>query len=301
MNLKTIAGIGVYIAVLVAASIWVGQQAYGWLPPQASAESMLIDDLFSLFSAIGTFILLGITGLVLYTVVTQSVSRFDTSDGPHIEGNVKLEIFWTAVPLLLVFFLAAYSYQTYQQMAVRGPMDLVHLHHMPGTTPTAYAADLEPEPVEEIEVYAKQWAWSFRYPDTGVVSADLHLPVNKRVRLLMTADEVIHGFYVPAFRLKQDIMPKRTTEFEFTPVREGTYRLNDSQFSGTYFATMTANVVVESPDSYRQWLASAAAQPAVPAENPAYSEYTNKRLKRFGGWKTIAPAPPPLVNALAEG
>ncbi|HIK41099.1 cytochrome c oxidase subunit II [Thermoleptolyngbya sp. M55_K2018_002] len=301
MNLKTIAGIGVYVAILVAASIWVGQQAYGWLPPQASAESMLIDDLFSLFSAIGAFILLGITGLVLYTVFTQSVSRFDTSDGPHMEGNVKLEIFWTAVPLLLVFFLAAYSYQTYQQMAVRGPMDLVHLHHMPGTTPTAYAADLEPEPLEEVEVYAKQWAWSFRYPNAGVVSADLHLPVNKRVRLRMTADEVIHGFYVPAFRLKQDIMPKRTTEFEFTPVREGTYRLNDSQFSGTYFAIMTANVVVESPDSYRQWLASAAAQPVVPAENPAYSEYTNKRLKRFGGWKTITPAPPPLVNALAEG
>jgi len=301
MNLKTIAGIGVYVAVLVAASIWVGQQAYGWLPPQASAESILIDDLFSLFSAIGAFILLGITGLVLYTVLTQRVSRFDTGDGPHIEGNVKLEIFWTTVPLLLVFFLAAYSYQTYQQMAVRGPMDLVHLHHMPGTTPTAYAADLEPEPVEEVEVYAKQWAWSFRYPDADVVSAELHLPVNKRVRLRMTADEVIHGFYVPAFRLKQDIMPKRTTEFEFTPVREGTYRLNDSQFSGTYFAIMTANVVVESPDSYRQWLASAAAQPAVPAENPAYSEYTNRQLKRFGGWKTIAPAAPPLVNALAEG
>ncbi|RMF64050.1 MAG: cytochrome c oxidase subunit II [Cyanobacteria bacterium J069] len=300
MNLKTIIGIGAYVAVLIAASLWVGQQAYGWLPPQATAESMLIDDLFSLFSTIGAFVLLGIAGVVLYTVFTQSVSRFDTSDGPHMEGNIKLEIVWTAIPLLLVFFLAGYSYQTYQQMAVRGPMDLVHLHHLPGSTPTAYAAEMETEPVEEVEVYAKQWAWTFRYPDTGVVSSDLHLPVNRRIRLLMTADEVIHGFYVPAFRLKQDIMPKRVTEFEFTPIREGTYRLNDSQFSGTYFAIMKANVVVESPESYRQWLASAAAQPAVPAENPAYSEYTNKRLKRFGGWKTVEPATPPLVNAISE-
>ena len=294
MNVKTILLLVSLASVSLLVSLWMGQQAYSWLPIQASAESKLIDDLFSFLVVLGSFIFLGITGTLLYAMLTQRVSRFDTSDGPPIEGSVTLEIVWTVIPVLLVMWIAVYSYQVYQQMAVRGPMDVVHMHM---GTPSAYAAAADAEPVEEIEVLAKQWSWAFHYPGQDVTTSELHLPVDRRVRLLMTSEDVIHGFYIPAFRLKQDILPKRTIEFEFTPVRAGKYRLNDSQFSGTYFAIMQADVLVESPEDYSQWLATAAVGDRVPAYNPAYTEYNTQQEKAIRpGWPTIKPAAPPLVS-----
>ncbi|MBL1177321.1 cytochrome c oxidase subunit II [Pantanalinema sp. GBBB05] len=292
----TIVQMLLFTVAIAAASWWMGQQSYGWLPPQAATEAKLIDDLFSFLVALGTFIFLGVTGFIAYSLVFHRAPRYDLSDGPAIEGNVTLEVIWTALPILLVFLIAGYSYQTYEQMAIRGPMEVVHLH-MPGME-SAYAADATSEPVEAIEVHAKQWAWSFRYPEQNVTSTELHLPVNHRIRLAMQSEDVIHGFFVPAFRLKQDIIPKRTIEFEFTPVREGKYRLSDSQFSGTYFATMQTNVVVESPQAYQQWLTQTAAYPTTPASNPAYAEYT-QQIQQPGfktGWATVKPATPPLVN-----
>lgn len=233
---------------------------------------------------------------ILYSIITGSVSRFDLSDGPAIEGNTTLEVVWTVIPIVLVLIIASYSYSIYNQMAVRGPMDLVHLH-MPGME-AAYAAPLDAEPIEEIEVHAKQWAWTFYYPNFKVTSSELHLPKDRRIRLEMQSDDVIHGFYVPAFRLKQDIIPYRTIDFEFTPIREGSYRLNDSQFSGTYFAIMQTNVVVESPETYRQWLAEMATHPLVPSLNQAYKEYAIRAKPGLKtGWLTVVPAEPPLINS----
>ena len=294
MNVKTISLLIVLVSLSLLASLWMGQQAYTWLPPQASAESKLVDDLFSFLVVLGSFIFLGITGTLLYTMLTQQVSRFDLSDGPPIEGSVTLEVVWTVIPVLLVFWIAGYSYQVYQQMAVRGPMDVVHMHM---GTPSAYAAAADAEPIEEIDVLAKQWSWAFHYPQQNVTTSELHLPVDRRVRLSMTSEDVIHGFYIPAFRLKQDILPKRTIEFEFTPVREGKYRLDDSQFSGTYFAVMQADVLVESPEHYSQWLTAVAKGDRVPAANSAYTEYNTRQEKGIRpGWPTIKPAAPPLVN-----
>lgn len=276
-------------------SYWIALQSYSWFPPAASQEAYLIDNLFAFTVFLGSFIFLGVAGTITYSVLTQRVSRFDLSDGPPIEGSLTLEIVWTVIPLILVFIIAGYSYWTYEHMAVRGPMDLVHLH-VPGVE-SAYAAPAGESAIAEIEVTAKQWAWKFHYPDDNVTSAELHVPVNRRVRLVMHTEDVIHGLYVPAFRLKQDIVPQHTVEFEFTPIREGTYRLNDSQFSGTYFAIMQTNVVVEPEDQYRQWLAQTAKQPLVPANNQPYEEYTQQNKPGFrAGWPTVKPAPPPLVN-----
>jgi len=297
MKLSTILTLVAIAIGLALAGFWMAQQSYTWFPPEATQEAKLIDDLFALMVFLGTMIFLGVTGTILYTILTQRTSRFDLSDGPHIEGNVTLEVVWTVIPIAIVLMLAGYSFWTYEQMAVRGPMELVHLHmHMPGME-SAYAAEIETAPVEEIEVNAKQWSWSFHYPDQNVTSAELHLPVNHRVKLAMKTEDVIHGFFVPAFRLKQDIVPNHVVEFEFTPVREGKYRLRDSQFSGTYFAINQANVVVESPQQYSQWLTATATKPLVPANNQPYEEYTLRNKKGFKtGWATVVPAPPPMVN-----
>ncbi|MEH2325755.1 MAG: cytochrome c oxidase subunit II [Nostoc sp.] len=285
------------IAVTVI-SLWIGKQAYSWLPPQAAAESQLIDDLISFLVTLGAFIFLGVTSTLMYSVIFHRAVKDDFTDGPPIDGNVALEVVWTAIPILLVFWIAGYSYQVYEQMGIQGPTELVHLHN-PLAMKSAYAAPQEnlAEPVEKIDVLAKQWAWVFHYPEKDITSSELHLPSDRRVRLALRSQDVLHGFYIPAFRLKQDIIPNHTIDFEFTPIRAGKYRLTDSQYSGTYFATMQANVVVESPENYHQWLALAATQKPSPAKNQANSEYAQAASNSVKtGWVRVAPAAPPLVN-----
>ncbi|WP_413164655.1 cytochrome c oxidase subunit II [Capilliphycus salinus ALCB114379] len=286
--------------VLAVVSIGIGKLSYSWLPPQAAAESILIDDLFSFLVTLGAFIFLGVTGTLTYSVIFHRAAKYDMSDGPHIEGNVMLEVIWTAIPILLVFWIAGYSYQVYQKMAIKGPMEVVHLHHIQMGMQPAYAAESIAsmgEPTEDIEVIGKQWAWVFRYPEQNVTSTELHLPTNKRIRLALKSEDVLHGFYIPAFRLKQDIIPGENINFEFTPIREGTYQLTDSQFSGTYFATMIADVVVESPKNYQEWLANAATQTPTAAPNQAAAEYAEEQHETIKlGWPTVKPAQPPVVN-----
>ncbi|MBE9004193.1 cytochrome c oxidase subunit II [Fortiea sp. LEGE XX443] len=286
------------IAVSIA-SIWIGKQAYSWLPPQAAAESHLIDDLISFLVTLGAFIFLGVTSTLMYSIIFHRAEEDDLSDGPHIEGNVALEVVWTAIPIMLVLWIAGYSSQVYEQMGIQGPSQLVHLHNPIGME-SAYAAPQDAaisEPVEKIDVIAKQWAWVFHYPEKDITSTELHLPSDRRIRLALQSEDVLHGFYIPAFRLKQDIIPNHTIDFEFTPIRQGQYRLTDSQYSGTYFATMQANVVVESPEEYHKWLAKIATHKPSPANNQAASEYAQTASEPVkNGWKTVVPAAPPLVN-----
>ncbi|MDJ0576074.1 MAG: cytochrome c oxidase subunit II [Xenococcaceae cyanobacterium MO_234.B1] len=298
MKFKTILTLVAIALTLGAISIWVGQLSYSWLPPQASVESQLIDNLFSFLVTLGTFILLGVAGTVTYSVLFHRAGRYDLSDGPHIEGNVTLEVVWTAIPFLLVLWIAVYSYQTYIEMSIRGPMEMAHMPMASSIAPAlAEPIDESVQPMTNIEVEAKQWAWVFRYPEKNITSTELHLPVDRRAHLVMRSPDVIHGFYIPAFRVKQDIIPQQNIDFEFTPIRTGKYRLRDSQYSGTYFAAMQADVVVESMADYEQWLAEARQKSPSPAFNQAASEYAAREQKSAkAGWATIVPASPPIVN-----
>jgi cytochrome c oxidase subunit II len=312
MNIRNFLALTVGTIGVTAASLWMGKQAYSWFPPQATVEAQLIDDLFSFLVVLASFIFFGVTAALLYSVAFHRAAEHDTSDGPPIEGNITLEVVWTAIPILLVIWIAGYSYQIYDQMSIRGPME--HFH-MPMAMESAEAApwdgfwnkqnsenstpviDKDIDITKPINVIAKQWAWEFRYPYKNVSSTELHIPVNERVHLALQSEDVLHGFFVPAFRVKQDIIPKNTIDFEFTPTREGTYRLMDSQFSGTYFATMEANVVVDSLENYQNWLRQAADTEPAPAKNQAAAEYAVTNQNSFKtGWKSVEPAAPPIVN-----
>ena len=298
MKLKTSATLIAIALALGTISIWIGQLSYSWLPPQASAESQLVDNLFSFLVTLGTFILLGVTGTVMYSVLFHRAGRYDLSDGPPIEGNVTLEVIWTTIPFLLVLWIAVYSYQTYTEMSIRGPMEMAHMQKLEAIAP-AYAEPINKatESMTNIEVEAKQWAWIFRYPERNITSTELHLPVDRRAHLILRSPDVIHGFYIPAFRVKQDIIPQQNIDFEFTPIRTGKYRLRDSQYSGTYFAAMQADVVVESMADYQQWLAEATQKIPSPAPNQAASEYAEREQESAkAGWATIVPAAAPTVN-----
>ncbi|MEH2092073.1 cytochrome C oxidase subunit II [Nostoc sp. 'Peltigera membranacea cyanobiont' 213] len=317
MKIRNILILSAIAIALTAVSLWIGQWTYSWMPPQAAAESQLVDKLFSFLITLGAFIFLGVTGTLIYSAIFHRAEQYDPSDGPPIEGNITLEIVWTAIPILLVFWIATYSYQIYEQMGIQGPMEAMHLH-IPIGMKSASAAPINGDagivsasstsstvstdatsnviPFEDIEVNAKQWAWVFRYPEKGITSTELHLPVNHRIRLAMQSEDVLHGFYIPAFRVKQDIIPNRNIDFEFTPIRIGKYQLTDSEFSGTYFATMRANVVVESPEDYKKWLAEAANRKPCTANNQAASEYAQESKELIKGWVTVAPAQAPVVN-----
>jgi len=297
MKLRTIlilVGVAIAIALI---SLWMGQAAYTWFPPQASAESILVDNLFSFLVTLGTFIFLGVVGTLTYSVLFQRAEKYDLSDGPHIEGNVKLEIIWTAIPLALVIWIAAYSYQIYDQMSILGPMEHAHHGQIVASAEAATMDRDETVPTEKIDVFARQWSWEFVYgkgTSIDVSSTELHLPNNRRIKLVLHSEDVLHGLYIPAFRVKQDVIPGRDIDFEFTPIREGKYRLRDSQYSGTYFAAMQTDVVVESPEVYQKWLVDASNVKPVAAYNRASNEYAKRA--NANNWATVIPAAPPVVN-----
>ena len=279
----------------------MGQQAYKWLPPQASSEAVLVDKLFSFMTAVGTFIFIGVVGTLLYSVIFQRAAKYDNSDGPPIEGNIKLEVIWTAVPIILILWIGTVSYKTYDQMSLLesfAPSVMATVDTVPGESRKPVPGDISPsDNPPPIEVHSRQWSWEFRYPEQDVSSTELHLPVNQRARFKLTSDDVLHGFYVPAFRVKQDIIPGREIDFSFTPIREGRYRLRDSEYSGTYFASNQTHVVVESEADFQNWLGAIARTPPTAAENLAYDEFSQAERGAISlGWATVKPAPAPLVN-----
>jgi cytochrome c oxidase subunit 2 len=154
-----------------------------------------------------------------------------------------------------------------------------------------------PSNINTVEVTARQFSWTFRYPEANVASTELHLPVNQPVRFSLTSEDVLHGFFVPEFRLKQEMIPQRTIDIVLTPILEGDFTLHDSQLSGTFFALMDADVVVESEASYQQWLTQVASLPPEPALNPAFDEYSHPQQSLIGRFEpAIAPKAPPIVN-----
>ncbi|MFM8525156.1 MAG: cytochrome c oxidase subunit II [Cyanobacteriota bacterium] len=290
---STLVALALAVGVLVWLSWWMGQQAYHWLPVQASTAAPLVDGLFSFETAIGTFVFGGVSAVMLWVIVMHRADKYDETDAVPIEGNTRLEVIWTLIPLVLVMAIATYSMRVNTTLDVLGPME--HIHRSSAVEEQGgYPGDRLP--TEQIEVIARQWSWEFRYPKAGVSSTELHLPVDQPVTFRLVSEDVIHGFFIPAFRLKQDVIPGRAINFNLTPTREGRYRLRDSQFSGTWFATNQADVVVESDSVYQQWLQQAASRPLQPGLSDAVAQYEARKQRKNPGWATVPPAPPPQVN-----
>ena len=286
-------GLSLWVGVLVLLSHWMGRQAHHWLPVPASNAAPLVDGLFSFETAIGTFVFGAVLTVLVWVLLFNRAEKYDETDAVPIEGNTRLEVIWTAIPFVLVMAIAIYTIRINHRLGVLGPMEHIHAHS-PVEMQGGYPADRLPP--EQIEVIARQWSWEFRYPGRDVSSTELHLPVDQPVTFRLNSDDVLHGFYIPAFRLKQDVIPGRAIDFNLTPTREGRYRLRDSQFSGTWFAANQADVVVESPESYAAWLKQAAGQPLQDGLSRAVQEYAVRQQRRNPGWATVPPAPPPQVN-----
>jgi cytochrome c oxidase subunit 2 len=290
-------GLALILALLALdawASVAIARLSHQWLPVAASSAAPLVDDLFALESGIGAFIFLGCSGVMLWTVLFNRAPKYDLENGDPIEGNLKLEIAWTLIPLVLVMAIAWHAIDVNRTLATLGGKLRTTGGHEHGAELVADAPPAEAE-AGPIEVIARQWSWEFVYPN-GVRSTELHLPVNRPAAFNLVSLDVLHGFYIPAFRLKQDLIPGSEIRYILTPTRVGRYRLRDSQFSGGYFASNQTDVVVESEVAYAAWLQQAARQPLQQAGNPAVDLHRRRLESGDRGWALVPPASPPRVN-----
>ena len=201
-------------------------------PKPTSTTAGAVDDLFYfiLLVSIGFFAI--IVGVMLLFLV-----RYRERPGVEVEPspshNNWLEVGWTAFPSLVVGVIFFWGFTAYLDMRQA------------------------PDENYEIQVIAKKWTWSFVYPN-GHVDNNLHVPIDKPVRLVMTSDDVIHSLFIPAFRLKMDIIPGRYTDTWFEANEAGDYTLFCTEYCGTQHSTMLAKVVVHPSGEFDRWLENAA-------------------------------------------
>lgn len=262
-------------------SLWFGQH-HNLLPVQASEQAPLVDNFFNILITIATALFIVVQGTILLFAIKFRRRPGDDTDGPPIEGSVPLEILWTAIPSVIVIILGIYSVDVYKEMGgIPVPGD--HMGHstaqIQNTRGSAIAATISSTsgmshkttsknkvgigatPAEEghaadlvVDVTGMQFAWIFNYPDSGVTSGDLHVPIGADVLLNISASDVIHSFWVPQFRLKQDAIPGQPTQLRFVATKTGTYPVVCAELCGGYHGSMRTQVIVHSPEDYDKWL-----------------------------------------------
>jgi len=259
---------------LVLSGLWVGQNV-SLLPLDASSNAPVYDELFKVLFSIGTILFIGIIGLIVYSLVRFRRRPSDLSDGVAIEGNLPLEILWTAIPAIVVLFVGIYSYDIYERMGGMTPLNDHSLHaaHADASESRTWAG-ISPAMAESddgmaavpVDVTAMQFAFIFHYPDAGITSGELHVPLGQPVALTLKANDVIHAFWVPQFRLKQDVIPGQPTLLSFTPTRTGRFPIVCAELCGPYHGGMRSTVIVEEPETFADWVAKNS--PAAPASAP---------------------------------
>jgi cytochrome c oxidase subunit II len=214
-----------------------------WMPKAVNAAADESDIMFYSVLGLSAFFFFAIAFAVIYFVIKYR-HRPGHKPEPSPGHNDTLEITWTIIPTIICVFLFWYGWRSY-----------IHV-----VTP--------PQKAVEINVIAWRWNWQFTHQN-GVTDSDLHVPVNTPVRLVMTSKDVLHAFYAPAFRVKQDVIPRRYTYVWFYATKPGTYRLTCAEYCGTSHAQMAclqtdphsgaclrrAVVVVHSPGDYERYLA----------------------------------------------
>jgi cytochrome c oxidase subunit 2 len=205
-------------------------RAVNWLaPPQAATNAANVDGLVLFMLGASVVITLGIFACIVFFVVRYR--RRGAEDGVPVD-NRRLEITWTVVPLALAFIPFGWGAKLY--------------------------LDNAQPPTNALEVYvvARQWMWKTEYPEGQSEIGGLHVPVGRPVKLTMISQDVIHSFFVPAFRLKADVLPGRYTTLWFQPTSPGEYDLYCAEYCGTDHSVMRGQVVVMRDGDYAQWLAN---------------------------------------------
>jgi len=232
MKHLVIAGI---LVILVTALLISGLERVRLLPEAAALQAQPIDWMFSLEFKVIAFLFALIVVFMLYSILVFRRKPGDTSDARHIEGNTKLEVTWTLIPLATVLVFSFLGARTLAETQAVG------------------------DSVIEINVTGAQWAWRFEYPDLGIVTTELRLPVNRQALLHLSSVDVIHSFWVPEFRVKQDALPgdeRFVRDLRVTPTKIGEYKVRCAEMCGLQHAFMEAPVIVMSQADFEAWVAT---------------------------------------------
>ena len=215
-------------------------------PARASATAGNVDALF-----IFLLIVSGMMTALIFTAVVYFAARYRKQPGvpaEQIEGSTPLEITWSIIPLgvfMVIFLWGA----------------VVYFH---SRTP--------PRDATEVYVVAKQWMWKVEHAEGQREINELHIPVGRDVKLIMTSQDVIHSFFVPAFRMKQDVLPGRYTVAWFRATKPGTYHLFCAQYCGTEHSGMIGSIVVMEPAQYEAWMSGGSTGPLSATGEKIFAE-----------------------------
>lgn len=216
-------------------------------PQQASTIAPKVDALF-LFIIGVTVAISTATAILLFYFAIRYRRRRPDEVPPQIHGSLKLELIWTLIPLVIVLFIFGWSIRVYFRMIIA------------------------PDNALEIYVTGRQWMWKIQHPggqreilgylptpgDTPDIGSEMHIPVGVPVKLLLSSEDVIHSFFIPDFRVKQDAVPGRYTTMWFEANKPGRYRMFCTEYCGMNHAKMGGWIIAQDPAEFEQWLASKA-------------------------------------------
>lgn len=202
-----------------------------WMPVNASTTAQNVDFIFWLIMWISVFFFALIVVLMgVFVFQYRRRKGVAPQESPH--HHSALELTWTIIPSIIVLIIFYLGFKSYMDMTIA-----------PGNS-------------MEIQVTGQKWQWFFTYPN-GYVDENLHVPVNTPVELIMASEDVIHSFFVPAFRVKKDVVPGRYTKLWFEATKTGEYDILCAEYCGTGHSDMYAKVFVHEPGGYETWLADA--------------------------------------------
>jgi cytochrome c oxidase subunit II len=241
--------------------------AIEWFPESASTQAGPIDHLYDvlIWASVPVFVL--VTTVVLFSVMKFRMRPGEENlDGPPIHGNTRLEVIWTAIPAVILVVLCAYAW--------------------------IVLVDIEEAKANEmrVNVVGQQFAWTFEYPQgegEPIKSNQLYLPKDRPVRFYVKALDVIHDFWVPAFRMKVDAVPGIETRYRITPNRLGIYPVVCAELCGLGHSVMRATTRVVTPEDFEKWIAEQKA-PAAAGGGGAAEEADGKTLFTDGNGTATA-------------
>ncbi len=207
------------------------------LPEQAAEMASRVDTLYAFLLAVSAFFTLLVCFLILFFVVRYR--RHSNVNRANPPTSILLEISWSVIPFILTMVMFVWGAVLYFEM------------HQP------------PVDAEEIYVVGKQWMWKIQHPNGKQEINALHVPTGRAIRLKMISEDVIHSFYIPAFRVKQDVLPNRYTTMWFKATKPGRYYLFCAEYCGTSHSQMGGYVTVMEPAEYADWLAGGATERAA--------------------------------------
>ncbi len=199
-------------------------------PPVASTIAQGVDNVYYFLTGLTLFFTVLIFSIIFYFMIKYR-RRSPDEIPPETAENLPLELAWTIIPSVICVFIFVWASALYVRNA------------------------RPPAASTEIFVIGKQWMWQIQHPEGPREINELHVAVGEPVQLTMTSQDVIHDFYIPAFRIKKDVLPGRYTSIWFQPTETGTFHLFCAQYCGTDHSVMIGWVYVMSPDDYAAWLA----------------------------------------------